>query len=252
MKDILLFLTGIFVGGMNAIAGGGMLVGFPVLLAAGLTPLAASATTSIIVFPGQLTSAFGYRQYLRRIPRRFLWLLLPCVIGGAIGAYLLRHTSSDRFQEMVPSLILFAVILFAFQPLLHFHVRRHLRRRTRLLQPMVLIGCALLPLGIYGGYFGAGLGFIMQAFLSFTNLHDTHQMNALKKIANSAIGITALLCLLNSGLLNWHYGIAMACGNAIGGYCGARLAQKVSNHAIRIVVIAICLVTASYLALRTY
>jgi uncharacterized membrane protein YfcA len=252
MHDIILFFTGIIVGVMNAVAGGGMLIGFPVLLATGLTPLVAAATTNIIVFPGQMTSAFGYREYLRRIPRRFLWLLLPCMVGGAIGATLLRHTPPGRFQEMIPALILFAVILFAFQPLLHFQVQRHLKRRTKLAQPLVIIGCALLPMGIYGGYFGAGLGFIMLAFLGFTSLHDTHQMNALKNVAATAIGVTALVCLLDAHLLNWHYGIAMACGNAIGGYAGARMAQKVSSHAIRIVVIAIGLTTASYLALRAY
>src|SRR5579859_7676564 len=183
IKEILLFLTGIFVGGMNAIAGGGMLLGFPVLLMAGLSPLAANITTTIIVLPGQVTSAIGYRNYLRKLPPRYLILLLPCIIGGAAGALVLRHTSNSRFQEMVPVLILFAVLLFAFQPLLHFHLRKHLSQHSRHLGRLSLIALGLLPTAFYGGYFGAGFGFIMLAFLSFAKLHDFHQVNGLKNLA---------------------------------------------------------------------
>src|SRR5580704_7628531 len=167
IKEILLFLVGIIVGSMNAIAGGGMLLGFPVLLAAGLSPLVANITGNIVILPGQLTSAFGYRRFLRKLPPRYLILLLPCLIGGTIGALVLRHTSATRFQELVPGLILFAVLLFTFQPLLHLHLRRHISQRSRNIRRLLLIATALLPTAIYGGYFGAGFGFLMLAFLSF-------------------------------------------------------------------------------------
>ena len=104
IKEIVLFLVGIIVGSMNAIAGGGMLLGFPVLLAAGLSPLVANITGNIVILPGQLTSAFGYRRYLRKLPARYLVLLIPCILGGIGGALVLRHTSNARFQELVPIL----------------------------------------------------------------------------------------------------------------------------------------------------
>src|SRR5580658_9990710 len=126
MKELILFAVGIIVGNMNSIAGGGMLLGFPVMLAAGMTPLVANVTGNLVILPGQLSSAFGYRAYLRKLPRRYLILLIPCLIGGAIGALVLRHTSSTEFSHLVPGLILFAVLLFAFQPLIHFHLHRHM------------------------------------------------------------------------------------------------------------------------------
>jgi len=131
LKDVILFLVGIAVGGMNAIAGGGMLIGFPALLAVGMPALAANITSNIIVVPGQLASVYGYRRYLRQVPRRYLWLLLPCAAGAAIGAEILRHTSSSSFQNLVPGLIFFAVVLFAFQPVLHFHLHRHMHSRAK-------------------------------------------------------------------------------------------------------------------------
>jgi uncharacterized membrane protein YfcA len=252
LVEILLFFVGIVVGAMNAIAGGGMLLGFPILLAVGVPPLIANATSNIIVLPGQLTSAYGYRRYLRKVPPIYLWLILPCAVGGGIGALILRNTPAANFEQLVPGLILFAVILFAFQPLLHFHLHKQLRSRVNKIGPLFYIGLALLPLGIYGGYFGAGFGFVMLAFLGFSKLQDVHQMNALKNLAAASMAIVTIAILFSGNLIDWHHGLAMAAGNMVGGYLGAVFAQKISSHTIRFVVITIGLFTAVGLFIHTY
>jgi uncharacterized membrane protein YfcA len=252
MQDVTLFMAGILVGAMNAIAGGGMLIGFPVLLAAGLPALAANITANIIVLPGSVASAYGYLKYLRKLPRQYWILLAPCLTGGAIGALILRNTSSDKFQQLVPLLVLFAVVLFAFQPLLHFHLHRHMRSKSKGLQPLLLICLALMPAAIYGGYFGAGFGFIMLAFLGFTKLHEMNQITGLKNLATSSIALTSTVCLFSTGLINWHYGLVMAAGGIIGGYYGALFTQKIPSHAVRIVIIVIGIVTTIHLGFTTY
>lgn len=251
-KDLALFLVGLVVGGMNAIAGGGMLVGFPVLIAFGLPPLMANATGNVVTAPGQLASAIGYRKYLRKVPLRYALLLVPVVIGAAIGALTLRHTPPTNFAHMVPVLVLFGVALFAFQPLLHFHLHRHLKGRARTIAPLLFIGMAMLPLSFYGGYFGAGYGFILLAFLGFTSLHDTHMMNAMKNVAAIFVSSTSLICLYSAHIIDWHHGLAMAAGGMIGGYVGARGAQKVSSHWLRWVVICLGLAAVIYLAIHEY
>jgi len=250
--DIILFAVGILVGAMNAIAGGGMLIGFPVLLAFGMSPLVANVTSSVMILPGSVSSAYGYRKYLGKLHPRYLILLIPCIVGSALGALILRNTSSDRFQQIVPALVIFAVVLFTFQPLLHFHLHRHIRNKRKSLRPLLLIAIAFFPVAIYGGYFGAGLGFIMLAFLGFTKVHEIHQMNGVKNVASACIGLTSLACLFSSGLINWHYGLVMAAGSIIGGYCGAVLAQRVSSLIVRLIVIVLGISTAIYLGLRTY
>lgn len=252
MTELALFLVGIVVGIMNAVAGGGMLLGFPALLAAGLPPISATMTSNVVIIPGQLSSAWAYRHFLQKLHRRYLILLIPCIAGGAVGALILRNTSSARFQEIVPALIFFAVALFAVQPLLHFHLRRHIAAGSRSLLPLILISLAILPVAAYGGYFGPGFGFIMLAFLSFAKLHDAHQMNGLKNLAGASIAGMALLCLFTTGQINWALGLAMAAGNTLGGALGAHASQRLSSHAVRIVVIAIGLCAATYLAIRTY
>lgn len=248
--DIILFVTGIVIGIMNAIAGGGGLVGFPVLLAVGLPALTADATGYVAVLPGQIASAFGYRNYLKKVPKIYLLLLIPCAIGAAIGSYLLRHTSFSHFASIVPVLILLAVIIFALQPLLHFHFIHHLRSRHKSMWKFLAFSTALLIMTTYGGYFGAGLGFALLALISFTSQHEIHTMNGMKNIAGIVVAGVAIIGVSHAHLIHWHYGLIVAGGNLIGGYLGARLAQKVSSHAIRIVVIAIGLTTAGYLAVQ--
>ena len=252
LHDIILFVVGIVVGAMNAIAGGGMLLGFPVLLALGLPPLTANITSNIVIFPGTLSSAYGYRKYLRTLRRRYLLLLIPCIVGAAIGASILRNTSGTEFQKIVPALVGFAVILFAFQPFLHLHLHRHIRGKRKALKPLVIIAVALLPVAIYGGYFGAGFGFIMLAFLGFTKLHEIHRMNGLKNLASVSISLTSIICLYSTHLINWHFGLIMGAGSVLGGYYGAVLAQKIPSHIVRIIVIVIGIGTATYLGLRSY
>jgi uncharacterized protein len=256
LHDIILFSVGIIVGAMNAIAGGGMLIGFPVLLGLGLPPIVANATTGLVVLPGNLAAMTGYRKYLRRVPGQYLWLVVPVIFGAAIGTTLLRNTSSRSFANIVPELILFAVILFAFQPFLYNYMHRHLRTPVRLrayMRPLLFVGLAILPIAIYGGYFGAGFGFIMLSFLCFTGLHEhIHRMNALKSVMTTCVAITALATLWTSGLIDWHAGLVMGAGNLIGGYFGAVGTQKVSTHAIRIFIVIVGLITAAYLGLRSY
>lgn len=247
-----LCLIGLIVGSMNAIAGGGMLIGFPLMIAFGVPPLVANATANMITPGGQIASAYAYRQYLRKVPVFYALLLLPVAIGSAAGALLLRHTSAERFASMVPELILFAIILFALQPLLHFHLNKHLRSRARHWVSFILIAVALLPVSVYGGYFGAGYGFIMLAFIGFTKIHEMHEMNAMKNVANIVVAAISLACLWTAHLVDWRVGVAMGVGTTIGGYIGARLSQRVSSHTLRIAVIVLGLVATIYLGFRHY
>jgi uncharacterized membrane protein YfcA len=249
-KDVILLFAGLIVGGMNAIAGGGMLIGFPVLIALGIPPLIANATGSVAVLPGQITSAIGYRQYLSRIPVRYAWLAIPCVLGAAAGALTLRYTPAEHFARLVPWLVLFGVALFALQPFLHLH--RHVTQRGRAALPLLAIALLLLPITFYGGYFGAGYGFLLLAFLGFTSMQDAHAMNAMKNISAVFVAGASIACLFSANMIHWHAGLVMAAGCAAGGFIGARMSQKVSTHWLRIIIVCIGIAAAVYLGMREY
>jgi uncharacterized membrane protein YfcA len=251
-KDIIILFVGMIVGAMNAIAGGGMLIGFPVLLSLGVPPLVANVTANIITPPGQLAAVFAYRNYLRKVPRRYV-LILPFVALGALaGALTLRAMPSNNFAEMVPVLILFGVALFAFQPSLHLHLHSHLHGRKKNLLPILLIGVALLPITFYGGFFGAGYGFIMLAFLGLGKVHEVHMLAAMKNVSAILVSLISLAVLYSTGLIDWRIGLVMAAGTTIGGYLGARAAKRVSSYWLRIAVIVIGLAAAAHLGLINY
>lgn len=253
ISDVLLFLVGFGVGIMNAVAGGGGLIGFPALISiGGLSALSANATGYLVMLPGQLTSAIGYRKFLSSVPKYYALLLIPCMVGAGFGSVILRHTSSHSFGNLVPWLILLAVGLFAFQPFLQAHIHQHITRRIKHIRPIVVIGLILFLLSIYGGYFGPGFGFVLLAFLSFTRLNQLHQMNGLKNIAAVTMAIVSILVLANGTFIDWHVGILMGIGSALGGYCGAHFVQKFPSHLSRVIVIAIGVAAAIHLVLRNY
>jgi uncharacterized protein len=256
LHDLVFFFTGLLVGAMNAVSGGGMLIGFPIMLSLGMTPLVANITANVAVLPGNIGAAVSYRKYLKKVPRVYLLLLIPAIVGAAVGAILLRHTSFTSFNHIIPWLILFAVVLFALQPFIYMQIQKHLhgpKNKRNSFRPLLLVGLAVLPLSVYGGYFGAGFGFIMLAFLGFTKLHEhMHRMNALRTVITVFIAGVSIICLFTSHLIDWQHGLIMGAGCLLGGYYGAIAIQRVSSHTLRIMVIALGLTTATYLGLRTY
>jgi uncharacterized membrane protein YfcA len=116
----------------------------------------------------------------------------------------------------------------------------------------LLIGVALLPITFYGGFFGAGYGFIMLAFLGLGKIHEVHMLAAMKNVSAILVSLISIAVLYSTGLVDWHIGIVMAVGTTIGGYLGARAAKRVSSYWLRIVVIVIGLAAATHLALKNY
>ncbi len=249
MVTLGLFLACLLAGMVNAVAGGGIMVVFPALLAAGFPPIIANATSNLISWPGALSSAYGYRDHLRKLPPKYLLLLIPCFGGALLGSYLLTKTDSNQFTELVPYLVLLAVLLFIFQPFLHRHLAKNLRIHRS--APIIAVGLALIPMAIYGGYFGAGFGFLMLAFLSFTRIHDIHQINGLKNLASATITIVCTIYLGITGLIDWRYAPVMIVGSLIGGYLGARWAQHLKPAIVHSFIIVLGVVVTITLFIKT-
>ncbi len=140
-----------------------------------------------------------------------------------------------------------SVILFAFQPYIKQRIYKIPEMVSHSSGPSPGIYLLVFLLSIYGGYFGAGYGLVMLAILSLTKLRSIHEMNGLKNLCAIVIAVSAIAILSNSHLINWQYGITMAIGTAIGGYVGARLAQRIPLGIVRYIVIIIGTATAIYL-----
>lgn len=249
-ETILLLIAGLVGGAINAIAGGGGIIMYPALLAAGLPPLLANTTSSLVIWPGSLSSAYGYRKQLRQVPRAYFWLLLPCFIGAAIGSVILFNTAASTFESLAPWLVLSAVLLLALQSRIHRWLSRQSKKRKMHWHTLPLICAAVFPLAIYGGYFGVGFGLMMLAFLGFTSLKNVYQMNGLKNLCSATMAIVATVYFAHHGLIVWTAGLTMVVGTTIGGYVGSSLSQKVSAHLIHDLTVIIGLIISAILILK--
>lgn len=237
------FIAAFVAGMMNSVAGGGTLVTFPMLVWIGIDPIRANVTCTVALWPGSLGAMVGFRRELGDSRRWMLLLGVPSVAGGLIGARLLLLTPSPLFARIVPYLILFATILFA--------VGEPLNRRLRARYPESAssprqsrawwIGAIIFQffVAVYGGYFGAGMGFLMLAALGLMGLTDIHQMNGLKSFLVVCINIVAASYFILSGEVEWRFALVMVVGAIAGGYGGAGLARKLGRRVVRIAVIVI-------------
>ncbi|HJZ97852.1 MAG TPA: sulfite exporter TauE/SafE family protein [Candidatus Solibacter sp.] len=226
-------------GAINSVAGGGTLVSFPALIWLGLNSIPANATSTVAIWPGTVGSAWGYRRELAAAEPRFRVLIVPSLIGGITGALLLRWTPASTFDKLVPFLILFATLLFMAQE----PVQRMLRTAESGSHHSGkwLVGALLfqLAVGIYGGYFGAGIGILMLAALSILGLQDIHEMNSLKVVFGGTINGIAAVYFIWAHMVEWPYVLIMAVGAILGGYGGAGTARKLGRTTVRRIVIAI-------------
>lgn len=252
----LIFLAGIVAAGINSVAGGGSLISFPMLISLGIpgmTEVTANATNSVGLWPGALSSAFGFKNALARTRKFFLPLLGPTVLGSVAGAWLLVHTSNDTFKIVVPILILMATLLLAFQPTIRKLVATEHKHKS------IWIGIVLqLLVAVYGGYFGAGMGIMMLAAFALFMDGNIHELNAVKAWLGLIINFVASLAIILQGVFLENAsarvmpleGLALAAGAVIGGFAAARYSQRVDSEKLRKAIVVLGFVMVAWFTYR--
>ena len=238
---LLLFTAAFAAGVINSIAGGGSFLTFPALVFAGIPAVVANASNTVALVPGSLASAVAYRGDIQRLGQSRLkaWLV-AAMIGGAIGALLLLFTSDRTFRQIAPYLLLFATILFAFGA----QVSAALRGRLHSSQMGMLL--LLLPIAIYGGYFGGGIGIMILAAFRLYGLTDIHGMNGVKTILTALLNAIAAVIFIVANQIAWPPTIVMIIAAIIGGYAGPHLARRLKPSRIRHIVIVVGIVMTGY------
>lgn len=240
----LLVVAAIAGGAQNAVAGGGSFLTFPALLFVGVAPISANATSTVALWPGAVSAAYAFRDDLTH-ERRTLWLFgAVSLAGGLAGALLLLLTPERTFTALIPWLLGGATLIFAFGPTL----TRAMKARD-MHTPLWVATLLQLLIGIYGGYFGGGIGILMLAGFAAIGMTQIHAMNGLKNILGAAINGIAVVTFVVAGVIQWAIALPMLFGSVVGGYVGARLSRKVDPKYLRVFIIAVGAALTVYFAL---
>lgn len=240
---VLLGLAGMGAGLVNALAGGGTLITFPALVAAGIPPVAANLTSTVSLAPGYLGATLAQAKDLTGQRGRLLATLPAGILGGLAGSFLLLRTDDRMFRAIVPFLILLACLLLALQE----RVRSWLAQRAGASPAFAASAWVALPVGlaaVYGGYFGAGLSVIVLAVLGLAWEDTLTRLNALKQAVAFGVNVTAALFFVFSGRVVWPAAAATAAGAVVGGALGGKLARTVRPATLRWTVVGIGVVIA--------
>ncbi|TPW28990.1 sulfite exporter TauE/SafE family protein [Pararhizobium mangrovi] len=245
MEYVALYLAAGFIGGIvNSAAGGAKLFVFPLLLASGMPPVAANATGTVALWPAQLPVVWSYRRELAAYAASFRIQLPLAVLGALVGSCALIVSSEGTFLAVIPVLLCIAVGAILAGKQLSVLLQRLFRRET--LQT-ASIGLLFLT-GIYGGYFGAGMGFILLAIFSIASSRDLHHANASKNLFATCINTTAVIPLAFSGLVHWFAALSVLVGGLAGGAVSGWLLRRIPETPLRWAVTTLGVVlTASFL-----
>src|SRR5271166_4519340 len=244
----LLFAAGI-AGALNALAGGGSFISFPVLLFLRIPPVEANATNTVALWPGLAASTLAYLKRLNAPFRVLIPLLVTSVAGGWAGAFLLLRTPQHTFLRLVPWLLLGGTLLFAFGNSI-----RALMGKTAVIEDLrgtsaraIVVGSiAELLVAVYGGYFGAGIGFMTLAMLALMGMRDIHARGAIRTLLAVAINAAAVVTFIVARAVLWPQCVVMVAGALAGGWFGAQYAQRADPRKVRGLVIGVGFAMTAY------
>ncbi len=241
--------AGVIAGAVNAVAGGGSLIAFPVLIATGLSPLTANITNTISQLPGYLSIVEGYRPDLKGQSPRIRTLVVPTVIGAFVGVALLIWGGDSAFEVVVPWLVLIACALLALGP----RIRAAMNARgdgsvaTRLSPGLLL---AVFASGAYASYFGAAAGVLLLAVLALGIVDRLQRLNALNRVMILVANFVAAPALILLGPVDWPSVAVLAPATLVGGAIGSRVARRLNDDVLRWSVIVLGVGVAVWLLVR--
>jgi len=248
-QAIVLLFAAVIAGALNALAGGGSFISFPTLLFVRIPPVEANATNTVALWPGLAASTIAYSKRLNAPRRVLVPLLVTSVAGGWAGALLLLKTPQHTFLRLVPWLLLAGTLLFAFGNSIRTILGKaavidDLRETTW--RAILVSSIAELLVAVYGGYFGAGIGFMTLGMLAMLGMRDIHAMGAIRTLLAAAINAAAVVTFIVAHAVLWPQCMVMIAGSLAGGWFGAHYAQKANPRKVRGAVIGVGVVMTAY------
>jgi uncharacterized protein len=244
LEAVGILAAGVAAGTINAVVGSGTLITFPVLLAAGYSPVVANVSNTVGLVPGSVAGSIGYRRELAGQGVRAARLGVASTVGGIVGAVLLLELPASAFEAIVPAFIALALALIVAQPWLARRLGR-VRPASAHGGPGVL--GAVFCSGVYGGYFGAAQGIMLLAILGLTLPDDLQRINALKNVLAGLVNLVAGVVFIVVADIAWGAAVLVAAGAIAGGHLGARYGRRLPPAALRAVIVVVGVIAIVHL-----
>jgi uncharacterized membrane protein YfcA len=239
LHTALLAGAGVLAAIIGVMVGGGAVVTIPALLAVGVAPQSAIVCTLASIAPAAMLASLSDRSQLPPINRAFLGLIVASITGAGIGASLLVQTPERMFSQLIPLLVGFATLLFAFSE----RISRWLRQRAAGRGHDITFNIAglkvLLPVSFYNGYFGAGAGILLLGVFSLATGGDYRSANVAKNFVASLNGMTATVVFATQSAVLWPQTLALMLGTFAGGLIGAYVARVIPPRLVRVLVVLV-------------
>jgi uncharacterized membrane protein YfcA len=246
---ILIALAGVGAGAINAVVGSGTLITFPTLVALGYPPVTSTMSNAVGLVAGSVSGTWGYRRELRGQWKRLAWQMPASCVGAALGAWLLLHLPEKVFTEVVPVLLILALILVVIGPRIQTWARTRAEEAGRSVEHvsprrMAALVFATFAVGVYGGYFTAAQGIMLIAAMGAMLPEDMQRMNAAKNLLSLIVNIVAAVAFMAVAFdrISWLAAGLIAVGSLIGGFLGSHYGRRLSPNALRAVIVVVGLI----------
>ena len=246
---LLIAFAGVGAGAINSLVGSGTLITFPTLIALGFPPVTATMSNAVGVVGGGVSGTWGYRAELRGQWHRLRWQIPASVTGALIGSFLLLHLPERVFIQIVPVLMILALILVIAGPRIQEYARRRAEAAGRSAEHVPPLRMAALvagtfAVGVYGGYFTAAQGILLMGVMGALLPEDMQRMNAAKNLLSLLVNIVAAISytLVAFDRISWLAAGLIAIGSLVGGWLGSRYGRQLSPNALRAVIVVVGLI----------
>ncbi|HEX2286886.1 MAG TPA: sulfite exporter TauE/SafE family protein [Mycobacterium sp.] len=246
---ILIALAGVGAGAINAIVGSGTLITFPTLVALGYPPVTSTMSNAVGLVAGGVSGTWGYRRELRGQWKRLAWQIPASFVGAGVGAWLLLHLPERVFEQVVPVLLIIALVLVVVGPRIQAFARRRAEEAGRSAEHvspgrMAALMFATFAVGVYGGYFTAAQGIMLIAAMGALLPEDMQRMNGAKNLLSLIVNVVAAVAYIAVAFdrISWAAAGLIAAGSLIGGFVGAHYGRRLSPNALRAVIVVVGLI----------
>jgi uncharacterized membrane protein YfcA len=245
----LIALAGVAAGAINAVVGSGTLITFPTLVTLGYPPVTSTMSNGVGLVAGSASGTWGYRRDLRGQWRWLRWQIVASCLGAILGAYLLVRLPEKVFTEVVPVLLVLALVLVVVGPRIQEWARRRAEKAGHAadhVSPgrMGALVFLTFAIGVYGGYFTAAQGILLMGVMGALLPESTQRMNAAKNLLALVANVVSAIAYVAVAFdrISWPAAGLIAVGSLLGGFLGAHYGRRLSQNSLRAVIVVVGLI----------